>query len=161
MATPVGLDQKKLASLSSKLNQLLASYQVLYMNVRGYHWNIRGPEFFELHDKFEEIYNDLLVKIDDIAERILTLGVEVPLHTFQHYLQKTTVQVDGNTHEAVPCVQGLANGFNQLITLEREIVKQAADADDEGTASQLSDYIKEQEKLLWMFNAYLSKSVSS
>ncbi|MBB1174776.1 Dps family protein, partial [Klebsiella pneumoniae] len=66
--THIGLDSKQSAKHAEALNALLANYQVLYMNVRGYHWNITGPQFFELHAKFEETYNDLLTKVDELAE---------------------------------------------------------------------------------------------
>ena len=58
MKSPIGLDTVQSQALAAELNNLLASYQILYMNVRGFHWNIRGNQFFELHLKFEEIYND-------------------------------------------------------------------------------------------------------
>ena len=70
----IGLDQEKAENLAKKLNTLLSNYSIFYQNTRGFHWNIQGDKFFELHLKFEEIYNDLLLKIDEIAERILTLG---------------------------------------------------------------------------------------
>ena len=65
----IGLDIKKSKVLADKLNELLADYSVFYQNVRGYHWNIRGDKFFELHDKFQEMYEDLFIKIDEVAER--------------------------------------------------------------------------------------------
>ena len=80
----IGLNTKKSNQLSDQLNDLLANYQILYMNVRGFHWNIKGDKFFELHVKFEELYTDTAVKIDEVAERILTLG-ETPLHSFADY----------------------------------------------------------------------------
>ena len=156
MKTPIGLDQNKLNTLSTQLNQLLASYQVLYMNTRGYHWNIKGREFFELHGKFEEVYNDLLVKVDEVAERILTLGVQTPLHTFDDYLKHSTVDTHKDADKAEDCIEGLAEAYNKIITQQRLILQTATDANDEGTASQISDYIKEQEKLIWMFRAYLA-----
>ena len=67
---PIGLDTKQAEDLVNELNELLANYSVFYQNVRGFHWNIRGERFFELHVKFEELYNDLFLKIDEIAERI-------------------------------------------------------------------------------------------
>ena len=63
----IGLDEKKAEQLADKLNELLSNYQIFYMNVRGFHWNIKGERFFELHAKFEETYDDLLLKIDEIA----------------------------------------------------------------------------------------------
>ena len=68
----IGLNEKKAAQLTKQLNVLLANYSIFYQNTRGYHWNIKGEKFFELHGKFEELYNDLLLKIDEVAERILT-----------------------------------------------------------------------------------------
>jgi starvation-inducible DNA-binding protein len=66
----LGLEIKETQKLALPLNELLATYQIFYQNARGFHWNIRGEKFFELHAKFEEIYTDALVKIDEIAERI-------------------------------------------------------------------------------------------
>ena len=81
MKNLIGIDKEKAKELVIKLNDLLANYQLFYQNLRGLHWNIKGKEFFELHLKFEELYNDAVIKIDEIAERILTLEGE-PLHTF-------------------------------------------------------------------------------
>jgi len=67
----IGLNTEKTKEVADLLNELLANYSFLYQNVRGLHWNIMGDNFFELHLKFEELYNDLFIKIDDIAERIL------------------------------------------------------------------------------------------
>ena len=86
MKNLIGLDKAKAYELSGMLNQLLADYQVFYQNLRGLHWNIKGKEFFELHLKFEEFYDDAVIKIDEIAERILTLESE-PLHTFSDYIK--------------------------------------------------------------------------
>lgn len=72
MKNSIGIDSVKAEGLVVELNQLLADYQLFYQNVRGFHWNIKGKDFFELHLKFEEFYDDAVVKIDEIAERILT-----------------------------------------------------------------------------------------
>ena len=77
----IGLDLTKSEELATLLNDLLANYSILYQNARGYHRNIKGDKFFELHVKFEELYNDLFQKIDEVAERILTLG-QTPGHKF-------------------------------------------------------------------------------
>ncbi|MEL6257107.1 MAG: ferritin-like domain-containing protein, partial [Bacteroidota bacterium] len=65
----IGLHPEKSKELAGFLNDLLANYSTFYQNTRGYHWNISGDKFFELHLKFEELYNDLFVKIDEVAER--------------------------------------------------------------------------------------------
>ncbi|WP_251977617.1 Dps family protein [Salinicola avicenniae] len=150
----IGLHASSAAQLAEKLNALLANYQIFYMNARGYHWNVKGEQFFELHAKFEEIYTDLLTKVDEVAERILTLGYQ-PLHAYSDYVTVSEIQEDKQVADGKQCVQGLVKGFQVLIELQRDILSQASDADDEGTASLASDYIREQEKTVWMLNAYL------
>ncbi len=152
-ANLIGLDQDQSKTLAQKLDQLLASYQVFYMNVRGYHWNIKGPNFFELHLKFEEHYTDLLTKVDEIAERILTLGHR-PSHAYSHYLTKGQIQEDTEVLDAKGTVDGLIKGYRTLVAQQRDIMALAQETGDEGTAALMSDYVREQEKHLWMFNAY-------
>ncbi|VXA87198.1 conserved hypothetical protein [Aeromonas veronii] len=155
MKSPIGLDTAQSQALAAELNKLLASYQILYMNVRGFHWNIRGNQFFELHLKFEEIYNDLLLKVDALAERILTLD-GVPMHSFSDYLKVSAIPEQKGLHDGRACVESLLESFRELLVAQRRILGQAAEAGDEGTASILSDYVQQQEKLVWMLRAYLA-----
>ncbi|MEN3801635.1 Dps family protein [Aeromonas veronii] len=155
MKSPIGLDTAQSQALAAELNKLLASYQILYMNVRGFHWNIRGNQFFELHLKFEEIYNDLLLKVDALAERILTLD-GVPMHSFSDYLKVSAIPEQKGLHDGRACVDSLLDSFRELLVAQRRILGQAAEAGDEGTASILSDYVQQQEKLVWMLRAYLA-----
>ncbi len=152
MINNIGLSTKSSSDIAAELNNLLASYQVFYTNVRGYHWNIKGVNFFELHAKFEEIYNDLVIKVDEIAERILTLG-QTPNNAFSQYLEASLIKEDIAVSDAKGCLAGTLEGFQILLKQQREVMEMAAEADDEGTASQMSDYIKEQEKLIWMLSA--------
>jgi len=154
MKNSIGLDQKKSVELASMLNDLLANYQLFYQNLRGFHWNIKGKDFFELHLKFEELYNDAVIKIDEIAERILTLQ-HVPLHTFEDYLEKASISSFKKDRVDSDSVKIVIDNFTTLITKERAILAKAADADDEGTVSQMSDYITETEKTLWMLHSYI------
>lgn len=151
----IGLDGAKALELSNKLNHLLADYHVFYMNVRGFHWNIKGDKFFELHLKFEELYNDLQLKIDEIAERILTLG-ETPLHSYSDFLKHSNVKEAKNLFDARSTVQSTIEALQTILELEREILKLSGEAEDEGTNALMSDYIREKEKLIWMYKAYLS-----
>lgn len=153
----IGIDKEKAEVLAGKLNNLLANYSVFYMNVRGYHWNIRGEKFFELHQKFEELYNDLIPKIDEIAERILTLG-HTPYHSYKTILKNSTVQPHENATDGRECVKGILDAFREIISMQRELLDLSADAEDEGTNALMSDYIREQEKLSWMYSAYLNKN---
>ncbi len=150
----IGLNMEKANALSDSLNDLLANYQVFYMNVRGFHWNIKGEKFFELHVKFEELYDDLVLKIDEIAERILTLQ-GVPVHTFSEYLDISEVKSAKNFTDGKDCVESLLDSFKVIIKKQRLILTLSEDADDEGTNALMSDYIREQEKLVWMYSAYL------
>ena len=150
----IGLDIEKSKNVAESLNDLLSNYQLFYMNLRGFHWNIKGKKFFELHLKFEEIYNLLLEKVDEIAERILTLG-GTPVHAFSEYIEDSKISEAKNITEGTAAVENLLAGYSTLIQMQREILAQAGDADDEGTASLMGDYIKEQEKLVWMLKAYL------
>lgn len=150
----IGLDAAKAKALAEKLNILLADYQVFYINARGFHWNITGEKFFELHAKFEELYNNLLLKVDEVAERILTLGY-TPLHTFSDYLQTAVVKEAKNISDGKEAMQKVLDSFTVVIGLQREILEAAAEAGDEGTNALMSDYIREQEKLVWMYSAYL------
>jgi starvation-inducible DNA-binding protein len=153
--TRIGLDPERSKQLSEKLNQLLANYQVFYINARGFHWNIKGEKFFELHAKFEELYNDLLVKVDEIAERILTLG-HTPLHTFSDYTAISNIQEAKNVSGGKEAMQNILQSFTTLIQVQREIADTASETGDEGTGALMSDYIREQEKLVWMYSAYLA-----
>lgn len=150
----IGLDKKASAELSEKLNELLANYQIFYMNARGFHWNIKGEKFFELHLKFEELYNDSLIKIDEIAERILTLGF-TPLHTYADYTALSKIKAAKNVSKGTEAIKEILGGYEVLLPLERELLDMSGDSNDEGTNALMSDYIREQEKLVWMYSAFL------
>lgn len=152
----IGLDSRLTEKLAASLNDLLANYQVFYMNTRGFHWNIKGDKFFELHLKFEELYNDALVKIDEIAERILTLGY-TPVHSFSQYIKLSKIQERNNVTDGKVAVEYILSGLSTLIVKERELLAMSAKADDEGTNALMSDYIRAQEKLVWMYSAFLNK----
>lgn len=149
----IGLDIQKVSELGDRLNELLANYSLFYQNVRGYHWNIRGDKFFELHAKFEELYNDLLLKIDEIAERILTLGY-TPEHRYSEYTNISGITESSEVHEGKKAINDILLSFKKVITLQREILELAQEAEDEGTHALMSDYIRSQEKLVWMYSAY-------
>lgn len=151
----IGLDTEKSEVLATRLNELLANYQLHYQNLRGFHWNVKGQQFFELHLKFEELYNDAVIKVDEIAERILTLG-STPFHTFSQYLRSSTVKEQNDLTDGPECLAAVLTDMKVLLELEREILDLASDANDEGTNTLMSDYISKQEKVVWMLNAYLS-----
>ena len=113
---------------------------------------------FDLHVKFEELYIDANIKVDEIAERILTLG-ETPLHTFKDYSAKAEVKVGKNISEDDKAVRLIVDSLTLLLKIERQILEKSGDANDEGTNSMMSDFITEQEKTVWMMKAWLSETV--
>lgn len=150
----IGLSAAKSQQLIGELNELLANYAVFYQNVRGFHWNIRGERFFELHVKFEELYTNLQMKIDEIAERVLTLG-GTPYHTHAIFLETSSVKPTENIRDGRQAIQRILSAFTTVLLQQREILELAGKAGDEGTNALMSDYIREQEKLVWMYSAYL------
>ena len=154
----LGLDSKKTKDLAGDLNGLLANFQIYYQNLRGIHWNIKGKRFFDLHVKFEELYTDANMKVDLIAERILTLG-ETPLHTFEEYIENTKVTVGKNISQDEKAVRLIVNSLTELLKIERLILDKSGHVNDEGTNSMMSDFITEQEKTVWMMKAWLNETV--
>lgn len=152
----IGLDAEKATRLAGKLNELLANYSIFYQNTRGYHWNIKGEKFFELHVKFEELYTDLQLKIDETAERILTLG-ERPEHNYSGYKNIAAIKESNDVSDGIKAVTDILDSFTTIITLQREILNLSTDTNDEGTNALMSDYIRAQEKSVWMYSAFLSR----
>ncbi len=149
----IGIETDKAELLAGKLNLLLANYSIFYQNTRGYHWNIKGEKFFELHVKFEELYNSLIIKIDEIAERILTLGYS-PQHKYSVYNSESAIKESNQVSDGNKAVKNILESFSVIIALQRELLDLSAEAGDEGTNALMSDYLKEQEKLVWMYSAY-------
>lgn len=154
----LGLDTEKTKALANDLNHLLANFQIYYQNLRGIHWNIKGKRFFDLHVKFEELYTDANIKVDEIAERILTLGA-TPLHTFEDYSAKAQVPVGKNISQDDKAVRLIVDSLGELLKIERQILNKSGDTNDEGTNSMMSDFITEQEKTVWMMKAWLNESI--
>jgi starvation-inducible DNA-binding protein len=154
----IGLDSKITKELAKDLNGLLANFQIYYQNLRGIHWNIKGKRFFDLHVKFEELYTDANIKVDLIAERILTLGV-TPLHTFEEYSKLAKVPVGKNVSNDEKAVRLIVDSLSELLQIERAILDKSGATNDEGTNSMMSGFIAEQEKTVWMMKAWLNETV--
>ena len=149
---------KESEELVNELNGLLSNYQIYYQNLRGLHWNIRGKRFFDLHIKFEELYNDSQIKIDLIAERVLTLG-GVPLHTFSDYIANSKLKVGKNISKDVDAIQLILESLSTLLQIERVILNKSGAINDEGTNAMMSDFIAEQEKTNWMLKAWMEEEI--
>lgn len=150
----IGLEIKDSKVLVKKLNNLLASYEIYYQNLRNFHWNITGPNFFELHAKFEELYNEATLAIDETAERILTLG-ERPYSSFSEYIENSIITEAKMVDDAKKMVEIVRDNLNSLLNLERSVLEVAGKQGDEGTVTLMSDYITAKEKTVWMLSAYL------
>ena len=140
----------------AQLNTLLSSYQLHYQNLRSLHWNIKGKAFFELHIKYEELYTRTQIIIDDLAERILSIG-ETPLSRFSDYAANSVIKENPIIHDGKAGVTYILNAQNELLSIEKEILVQSGDANDEGTNSLMSDLIGEKEKTNWMSLATILK----
>ena len=154
MKNQIGLDSAYSNQMAEKLNLLLSNVQVFYMNVRGFHWNITGKHFFKLHEKFEELYDDLNEKADEIAERVLMLEGK-PIHAFSEYLKISQINEKTNVTTDSDSIKEILQSLLILLNLEREIASDAADGKDDGTVNLVTGYISEQEKLIWMLNAFM------
>lgn len=150
----IGLPTTEAQQLCEQLNKLLASYQVYFQNMRGLHWNIRGDAFFTLHEKFEELYGDAYMKVDELAERILTLS-QKPVHTYANSLKQSAIEENERVTGGNEAVQLTLDNLRQLLIQEREALETAQKLGDEGSITMLSDFITSQEKTVWMLSAYL------
>ena len=154
----IGLPLEESELIITELNILLANFQVYYQNLRGLHWNIRGKRFFDLHLKFEELYNDSQLKIDVIAERVLTLGGR-PLHTFEDYLKFNKLTIDKNISKNKKAIHLIVDSLTNLLKIEREILTKSSEISDEGTNAMISNFVAEQEKTIWMLHAWLEEEL--
>lgn len=149
------LDLNGSKQVVNSLQQLLADYQVFYTNLRGFHWDVKGRDFFVMHAQFESLYNNAAEKVDEIAERILMLD-GVPVHNFSEYLKLSQVKESPLVSNGVDGIKHVLETYSHFVSAERNILKTASEYGDEATVAMMSDYIKEQEKMMWMLTAFLS-----
>lgn len=152
----LGLKSDDLEKTITQLNTLLANYQIYYQNLRNYHWNITGEHFFDLHVKFEELYNEAKVNIDEIAERILTLRKR-PLSTLSEYLATADIK-ELSTTDTKEMVQSILSDHKKLIANMRTLLDNAAKSGDEGTTDLIAGFLASIEKKSWMLDAWQNAS---
>lgn len=150
----ISLDKKGILPVVKELQKLLADIQVFYTNLRGFHWNVTGKQFYMLHEKFEEIYNDMNDKADEVAERILMLG-HTPANNYSDYLKISGIKEVSGKSDGKEIIKIILDSFKILINSERSVLEKAAQVNDEVTVAMMSDYLKEQEKTVWMLVATL------
>jgi starvation-inducible DNA-binding protein len=146
--------KEEMTKLLDKLNDLLANYAIHYQNLRSMHWNVKGPHFFMLHEKFEEEYLKAQDVVDNIAERVLALGGK-PLSMFSVYLGKSKIKEYSTFDGAENAIGFLIESLEILIEKENETLELAAGLKDEGTVALMGELIGSQEKTKWMFSALM------
>ena len=156
-AQKIGLKEAEIRPVVDHLNNLLANYHIHYQKLRGCHWNVKGRSFFSLHIKFEELYTELLVQIDELAERILSLG-KPPASTFEEYIKNSTVK-EANTigMKDTDMVKALVDDMRTLIEMEREILLMTDEAGDDGTNDMINRFMQFKEKNIWMLRSFASQ----
>ncbi|MEJ7740900.1 MAG: DNA starvation/stationary phase protection protein [Chitinophagaceae bacterium] len=143
--------------VADHLNDLLANYHIHYQKLRGCHWNIKGRSFFTLHVKFEELYTEALTTIDELAERILTLG-KAPRSTFGDYINTSKIkETDTISLKDMDMVQALIEDMNILIEMEREILEMTDKAGDDGTNDMINRFMQFKQKTTWMLRSFLNE----
>ncbi|MBD8500161.1 Dps family protein [Paenibacillus arenosi] len=140
--------------IKSLLNQQVANLNVLYVKLHSYHWFVKGPMFFQLHEKFEELYNEITLKMDDVAERLLTIGGK-PHSTLKQYVEHTTLQEAAGNENAEQMVKQLVADLKQLVSEFEQAMEAAEEANDEATGDVFLGMKADFEKHIWMFEAYL------
>lgn len=152
----IGLDQKVLKQDNEMLNDYLADLHVLYIKTRKYHWNVAGPSFKEYHEFFEEQYKQLEEIIDQVAERIRTLGGK-PLSTMADFIGATSLEEDKSGEvKTRDMFERLLSDHEQVVRELRENVSTCEELEDAGTADFLTGLMEVHEKMAWMLRKYLS-----
>lgn len=149
----LNLDKKEVEKVVKQLDILLADYNIYYQKLRNFHWNVVGRNFFDLHDQFEDMYNDAKEKVDEIAERILTLRYQ-PTSNFSDYLKKSNLEEAPSEMDDKAMVKALLEDHGKLLEQMKKIIKAAEAAGDDGTDDLIGAYIGELEKTSWMLDAW-------
>ena len=145
------LENQKLINF---LNQLLSNYFVLYVKLHRYHWYVQGRHFFELHEKFEEMYDEFAVTLDEVAERILMIDGR-PVAVMEKFLKETTLQEATADDEELEMIAQLRKDYKQIIGEIKKVgLPLAEEVNDEPTTDLLISSQANLEKHVWMLTAY-------
>lgn len=150
----IGISEQDRNEIANGLKKLLADSYALYLQTHNFHWNVTGPQFRELHLMFEEHYTELATAVDEVAERIRTLGVYAP-GTYKQLAALTSIQEVEDIPTATDMVAILTEGHEQVVRTCREVLAIAQQADDESSASLVSDRMRLHEKTAWMLRAII------
>lgn len=140
------------------VNKQVANWTVLYTKLHNFHWYVKGPNFFSLHEKFEELYNESSVHIDELAERLLALGGE-PVATLKKSLELSSLQEAEAEKTAEQMVQATVKDFEALTAELKNGIELADESGDETTGDMLLSIHQSLEKHIWMLSAFLGEKV--
>ena len=139
----------KTENLDKQLNELVSTWSVLYTKLHNYHWYVSGPSFFTLHVKFEELYNEVTLNLDDLAERILSKGGK-PVATLKEHLELSLIKEASGKEDATKMVEKLVADFKTIMKALDNGMTLAADAGDDRTEDLLNAQFQSLEKHTWM-----------
>lgn len=156
-AKEINLTEKQVKPVVDMLNEYLANYHIHYQKLRGCHWNVKGQSFFTLHLKFEELYTNAQLTIDEIAERVLTLG-KPPHSRFADYIQESSIkEIDTIGMIDTAMVEAILDDMTKLIELERDLLDATDKAGDDGSNDMVNRFMQFKEKTIWMLRSFLGK----
>lgn len=157
-AKPVklGWSSDETEKIGQALNELLANYSVHYQKLRNYHWNVKGSDFFDLHEQFEQQYNEARENIDEIAERIRVFG-KTPLSTMKEYLSLSEIKETGTDLSSDIMVREVLSDYRILLEYMFTVVEVAVGMGDSGTEEMVKGFIQTIEKHHWMLSAFMAK----
>ncbi|MFA4869930.1 MAG: DNA starvation/stationary phase protection protein [Pedobacter sp.] len=156
-ANAIKLSEKQVKPVVDMLNDYLANYHIHYQKLRGCHWNIKGQNFFTLHIKFEELYTNAQLTIDEIAERVLTLG-KPPHSRFADYIKESTIkEIDTIGLKDLDMVNAILDDMSELIKLERDLLDETDKVGDDGTNDMVNKFMQFKEKNTWMLRSFAGK----
>lgn len=152
----LGWSAQETEEITAALNSLLANYTIHYQKLRNYHWNVKGSDFFDLHEQFERQYTEALQHIDDIAERIRIFG-KTPLSTLKEYLEISEIKETGSQLTSDLMVRELLSDYRILLQFMFNVVDVAVQHSDSGTEEMVKVFINHMEKHHWMLSSFMSK----
>lgn len=151
----LGFDREETVQVVQKMNLLLANYHLFYQKLRNFHWNVQGHDFFDIHEKFEELYDMAIEQIDDVAERVRVFG-HTPMSNLTEYLEHSEITESGTDVEADKMVSTILDDMRTLVSFMVEVDEEAAAIGDIGTIDMMNDFVKSMEKYHWMLTSFLN-----
>lgn len=150
----IGINQDDRAKIADGLSRLLADTYTLYLKTHNFHWNVTGQMFNTLHQMFETQYTELAIAVDEIAERIRTLGFPAP-GTYKEYARLSSIKENEGVPSAEEMVQLLVEGQEAVARTARSVFPSVEKASDEPTADLLTQRMQVHEKTAWMLRSLL------